>query len=180
MTETLAQKRSGRKSRYDFIKREAVRRMEAGEPLNYRVLRAAVGGSHATIKRVFEDIGVATDPRGDVEREEYLRRNIRAQDMLLKEQEGYSAGLKDALATMSRTAEAAAALISDTRAPLMQAIDDLRRVAGQMASELKASKTQSDPLDAARIRRLSDENGRLSMRLESLMKTLQKHGIEPG
>ena len=166
MAESIAVRGPGRTSRLETIKREIVRRRTVGEPVNHRAIRRAVGGSPATIKKALDQLGVGTDARGASEREEELRREA-------QEAKAHNRALQGALREFAATA----ALLNDARAGLMQAIDELRGLSAAMSKEMRAAKTQSDPLDAARIRSLTDQNGKLSMRLEAALRALERGGL---
>lgn len=175
MTDTS---RPGRKPRDDIIKREILRRQTAGEPVTYRAIRAAVGGSPATIKRVLVSLNLSTDACGDAQREIQVRERLREAGSKVAEAEAYVKGAKTAGEALAREITSTLAMVKDAHGMLIREVETLRVLMASVRSELAANRPASDPLMEARLKKANAENGRLVETIDKLKRQLNDAGIE--
>lgn len=170
--------RPGRKPRDEIIKREVLRRLSAGEPVNYRAIMAAVGGSPATIKRVLTALNLTTDARGDAQREMETRERLREAGSKVQEAEAYVKGAKEAGEALAREITNTLATVRDAHGMLIREVETLRGLMAEVRRELAANRPAVDPLMDAKLKRAQSENGRMAETIEQLKRRLNDAGIE--
>lgn len=168
----------GRKGRDDIIRREILRRHDTGEPISYRAILGAVGGSPATIKRVMETINLEADARGDAQREHELRERLRQAGTKVQEAEAYVRGAQEAGAALAREITNTLSTVKDAHGMLIREVDTLRGLMAEVRHELAANRPASDPLMEARLKKANAENGRLAELLEQMKRRLNDAGVE--
>lgn len=168
----------GRKGRDEIIRREILRRMDAGEPVNYRAIMGAVGGGPATIKRVLASLDLGTDARGDAQREHELRERVRKAGERVAEAEAYVKGAKEAGEALAREITGTLATVRDAHKMLIMEVEALRAVMGEVRRELASNRPASDPLMEARLKKSNAENGKMAGMIEKLQRQLYEAGVE--
>lgn len=173
--------RPGRKSRDELIRKEVLRRLDAGEPVNYRAIHGAVGGSTATIRRVLASLDLAGDARGNAQREIELRERVREAGTRVAEAEAYVQGAREAGEALAREITGVMGTVRDAHTMLLREIDTLRTLAGELRRELAANRPAQtgDPLLEARLRKAHDENGRMAATIEKLKRQMHEAGVDP-
>lgn len=176
--ETTEPRRPGRKPRNEIIEREVRRRLAAGEPITNRAIRAAVGGSPATITSVLVSMNLGTDARGNVEREIQLRERIKEAGDRVAEAEAFVKGAREAGELMAREITGTLSTVRDASAMLLRGLDELRSLMLSVKGELAANRTASDPLMEARLKKANAENGKMAQRIEEMKRRLHDAGVE--
>lgn len=171
-------KGAGRKGRDDIIRREILRRMDAGEKISFRAIMAAVGGSPATIKRVLVALNLGTDGRGDAQREHELRERVREAGTKVAEAEAYVQGAKAAGEAMAREITGTLSMVRDAHSMLIREVDTLRTLITEVRRELSANRPTSDPLVEARLKKAQAENGNMAAKIEQLKRQLYEAGVD--
>jgi hypothetical protein len=178
--------RRGPKPRDSIIEAEVSRRLKTGEPITFRSIREAVGGSPKTIKGVFIRLGVQTDAPGSFDRELQVRERLRHAGEQLSEAEAYFKGARESGESMAREITSTLATVRDAHTMLVRETDGLRTLMGEMRElmihvrrELAINRppTAGDPLLEAKLKKAAAENGRMAQTIEQMKRQLHDAGV---
>lgn len=178
--ETKAESRKGRKPRDEIIRREVLRRLDTKEPINYRAIIGAVGGSPATVKRVLVSMGLAPDARGAAQHEQQIRERMREAHNMVESAEAYLRGAKESGDAIAREITTMLGMVKDAHGMLIREVETLRTVMGEVRRELAMHRPAQvgDPVLEAKLKKASAENGRMAQTIEQLKRRLHEAGVE--